>query len=49
LTRLAEFPGLAESPGVVYAVPEPDRDLLVLMRAAHERFPETPPYEGRIR
>jgi 2'-5' RNA ligase len=42
LTRLAEFPG------VVYAVPEPDRDLLVLMRAVHERFPATPPYEGEF-
>jgi hypothetical protein len=42
LTRLAEFPGF------VYAVPEPDRDLLVLMRAVYERFPETPPYEGEL-
>lgn len=42
LTRLAEFPGF------VYAVPEPDRDLLVLMRAVYERFPETPPYEGEF-
>jgi 2'-5' RNA ligase len=42
LTRLAEFPG------VVYAVPEPDRELLVLMHAVHERFPETPPYEGEF-
>ena len=42
LTRLAEFPG------VVYAVPEPDRDLLILMRAVHGRFPETPPYGGEF-
>jgi hypothetical protein len=40
LARLAEFPG------VVYAAPEPDDELLALMRAVHERFPETPPYEG---
>jgi 2'-5' RNA ligase len=42
LTRLAEFPG------VVYAVPEPDTELLRLMRAVHARFPETPPYEGEF-
>jgi 2'-5' RNA ligase len=40
LTRLAEFPG------VVYAVPEPDDQLVTLMRAVHGRFPETPPYGG---
>jgi 2'-5' RNA ligase len=42
LTRLAEFPG------VVYAVPAPDTELLRLMHAVHERFPETPPYEGEF-
>jgi 2'-5' RNA ligase len=42
LTRLAEFPG------VVYAVPEPDTELLTLMHAVHARFPETPPYEGEF-
>lgn len=40
LTRLAEFPG------VVYAVPEPDDALLVLMGEVHRRFPELPPYGG---
>jgi 2'-5' RNA ligase len=40
LTRLSEFPD------VVYAVPEPDDELLALIRAVHERFPDTPPYEG---
>jgi 2'-5' RNA ligase len=40
LTRLAEFPG------VVYAVPEPDGELLALIREVHRRFPDTPPYEG---
>ena len=40
LTRLAEFPA------VVYAVPEPDDELLALIREVHRRFPDTPPYEG---
>ena len=40
LTRLAEFPG------AVYAVPEPDNELLALIREVHRRFPGTPPYEG---
>jgi 2'-5' RNA ligase len=38
--------GLGEFPGVVYAVPEPDGELLALMHAVHQRFPNTPPYEG---
>jgi 2'-5' RNA ligase len=41
LVGLAEFPG-----DVVYAVPEPDEELLALMHAVHRHFPETPPYEG---
>ena len=42
LTRLAEFPG------VVYAVPEPDDRLVALMRSVHARFPEVPPYGGEV-
>jgi hypothetical protein len=42
LARLAEFPG------VVYAVPDPDHELLELMQTVHRRFPETPPYDGEF-
>jgi 2'-5' RNA ligase len=40
LTRIAAWPD------VVYAVPEPDDELLACMRALFERFPEWPPYGG---
>jgi 2'-5' RNA ligase len=40
LTRIASWPG------VVYAVPEPDAELVDCMRALHARFPEWPPYGG---
>jgi 2'-5' RNA ligase len=40
--------GLAEWPRVVYAVPEPRNELLAIMRALWERFPDYPPYEGEI-
>ena len=33
-------------PGVVYARPQPDADLLALMGAVWAAFPETPPYGG---
>jgi len=42
LTRLAEFPG------VVYAVPDPDSALLACMRDLWALFPDTPPYEGEF-
>jgi 2'-5' RNA ligase len=38
LTRIASWPR------VVYAVPEPDAQLLDCMRALHARFPKWPPY-----
>ena len=40
LTRVATFPR------VLYLAPEPDEELLALMGALHERFPEWPPYGG---
>jgi 2'-5' RNA ligase len=40
LTRVAAFDG------VVYAAPEPDAELLALMRYVWTKYPETPPYEG---
>jgi 2'-5' RNA ligase len=40
LTRVATWPD------VVYLVPEPDDQLLALMRALFERFPDWPPYGG---
>ena len=40
LTRIAFWPR------VVYAVPEPDAQLLDGMRALHARFPGWPPYRG---
>jgi hypothetical protein len=40
--------GLAEWPRVVYAVPEPLGELLAMMRALWELFPEYPPYGGEI-
>ena len=40
LTRIADWPG------VVYAVPEPDERLVRCMRALHARYPQWPPYEG---
>jgi hypothetical protein len=39
LTRVAEFPG-----AVVYAVPEPDDDLSVTMRALWAKYRDYPPY-----
>jgi 2'-5' RNA ligase len=38
--------GVAEWPGVVYAVPEPLGVLSELMRVVWNRFPDFPPYEG---
>jgi 2'-5' RNA ligase len=40
LTRVATWPD------VIYLVPEPDDELLALMKALFARFPEWPPYEG---
>jgi 2'-5' RNA ligase len=40
LTRIASWPE------VIYAVPEPDDELVACMRALHARFPEWPPYGG---
>lgn len=40
LTRVAAWPT------VIYAVPEPDTELIALMTALHRRFPQWPPYEG---
>jgi 2'-5' RNA ligase len=40
LTRVATWPD------VVYLVPEPDEELLALMKALFVRFPQWPPYEG---
>lgn len=40
LTRVATWPD------VVYLVPEPDDQLLALMRALFGRFPDWPPYGG---
>ena len=42
LTRLAAWPL------VVYAVPEPRTQLLAMMHALFEKYPEYPPYEGEI-
>ena len=39
---------LAEFPGIVYAVPEPDDRLVALMRSVHAKFPEVPPYGGEV-
>ena len=40
--------GLATWPRVVYAVPEPREQLLAMMHALFEKYPEYPPYEGEI-
>ena len=40
--------GVAEWPLVVYAIPEPRDELLRIMRALWERFPDYPPYGGEI-
>jgi 2'-5' RNA ligase len=40
--------GVAEWPGVVYAVPEPHEELLELTSALWARFPDYPPYGGEI-
>lgn len=40
LTRIASWPR------VVYAVPEPEAELLNCMHALHARFPQWPPYGG---
>jgi len=40
--------GLASWPLVVYAVPEPRNQLLAMMHALFEKYPEYPPYEGEI-
>ena len=40
--------GLATWPGVVYAVPEPRDQLLAIMHALFEKYPDFPPYECQI-
>jgi 2'-5' RNA ligase len=40
--------GLAEFPGVVYAVPEPRDELVAMMHALYDQYPEYPPYEGEF-
>jgi 2'-5' RNA ligase len=40
--------GVATWPLVVYAIPEPREQLLAMMHALFDQYPEYPPYDGEI-
>ncbi|MGW3025435.1 2'-5' RNA ligase family protein [Streptomyces sp. NPDC001221] len=42
------FEGCGRFPGVLYLAPEPDAPLRRLTEMIADRWPETPPYEGRF-